>query len=99
MVAYIGSNIASSSDLATAPNIFIEGYPIGLFWGYQTNGIYQSDEEAEGHSYSGTPRKAGDVRFVDQNGDNDINALDKVIIGDPNPDFTYGLNTTFTYKN
>ncbi|MFY9364977.1 MAG: TonB-dependent receptor, partial [Bacteroidales bacterium] len=98
MVAYIGSNIASSSDLATAPNIFIEGYPIGLFWGYQTNGIYQSDEEAEGHSYSGTPRKAGDVRFVDQNGDNDINALDKVIIGDPNPDFTYGLNTTFTYK-
>ncbi len=98
MVAYIGSNIASSSDLATAPNIFIEGHPIGLFWGYETDGIYQSDEEAEGHSYSGTPRKAGDVRFVDQNGDNDINALDKVIIGDPNPNFTYGLNTTLHYK-
>ncbi|MDD4032797.1 MAG: TonB-dependent receptor [Bacteroidales bacterium] len=98
MVAYLGSNIASDADLATAANIFIEGSPIGMFWGYQTDGIYQNEAEASQYAYSGVARQAGDVRFVDQNGDNEINALDKVVIGNPNPDFTYGMNTTFTYK-
>jgi hypothetical protein len=41
----------------------------------------------------------GDVNFVDQNGDGDINEQDKTIIGNPNPDYTFGFGSSFEYKN
>lgn len=78
------------------------GYPVGYFWGYQTAGIFQT--QAEVQDYQGSNGKIqpdavpGDVRFVDLNGDGSINSLDKTMIGDPNPDFTYGGNISASYK-
>lgn len=78
------------------------GFPVGYFWGYKTAGLFQSQTEVE--AYTGANgliqpgAVAGDVRFVDLNGDGSITTADKTMIGDPNPDFTYGGNITASYK-
>ncbi|MFV8324777.1 SusC/RagA family TonB-linked outer membrane protein [Flavobacterium sp. ZS1P14] len=72
------------------------GQPIGYFYGLKTNGIFQNATEvAAGVQPNAMP---GDVKFVDLNGDGKIDANDKTNIGDPNPDFTYGLNMELSYK-
>ncbi|HEY1165230.1 MAG TPA: TonB-dependent receptor [Chitinophaga sp.] len=79
------------------------GYPIGYFYGLKTAGIFQN--EAAIQSYTDAKGKViqpnalpGDVRFVDLNGDGVIDSRDKTMIGNPNPDFTYGLNLNLGYK-
>ncbi len=73
------------------------GHPIGAFFGYQTEGIYQSDVDAgKGATYSGA--KAGSFIYKDVNGDGKIDANDRTWIGNPNPDFTYGVNISAGYK-
>ncbi|MFT4093764.1 MAG: TonB-dependent receptor [Niabella sp.] len=64
-------------------NILREGRPVGQFWGYVEDGY--TDE--------------GQINFRDLNGDGSITEDDKTYIGDPNPDFTYGINSTFSYRN
>lgn len=84
-----------------------EGSALGLFYGYKTDGIYTNSVEATAAGLSWTdfrgfeqPFVAGDVRFVNTDGsDNVINEDDRVVIGDPNPDFTGMVYNTFTYKN
>ncbi|WP_461398368.1 SusC/RagA family TonB-linked outer membrane protein [Flavitalea sp.] len=49
--------------------------------------------------YSSTPLNPGDLYFIDNNGDGVVNEADKDVIGSPYPDFTYGFNLTFAYKN
>lgn len=97
--AYYGTNLSYYASAAFPVNIFIKGKPIGLFWGYKTNGIFQSDAEANGLVYNGNELKAGDIAYIDTNEDGIINTEDRVILGDPNPDFTYGFNTSITYKD
>jgi TonB-linked SusC/RagA family outer membrane protein len=72
------------------------GDPIGAFYGYQVAGIFQSAQDVSGSAQPGAA--AGDLRYVDQNGDGNIDQRDYVRLGNPNPRFTYGLNTTFRYK-
>jgi len=98
MVAYLGSVVANDTDLYQTANIFIQGRPVGLFWGYKTDGIFQDDAEASQYTYSGSTMTAGDVKYVDQDNNYGITATDKVVIGDPNPDFVYGITSVFTYK-
>lgn len=74
------------------------GYPISSFWGYKTDGIYQTQEEVDAGPEKGKA-KPGMTRFVDVNGDGQITEDDKTIIGNPAPDFTYGMSHEFTYKN
>jgi TonB-linked SusC/RagA family outer membrane protein len=83
------------------------GMPVGYFYGYKTNGIYQNQEEIEAftrgkkmyYNKDGSTRiLPGDVRFIDQNGDTLINEKDKVFIGNPWPDFTFGLTVNAEYK-
>lgn len=75
------------------------GQPLFYFWGYQTNGIYQNQAEVDAALGAGqTTVQPGDIRFVDRNGDKVINSEDKTNIGNPYPDFTYGLNLTAAYK-
>lgn len=97
--AYYGTNLSYYASAAFPVNIFIKGKPIGLFWGYKTDGILQSDEQANGLVYNGNALKAGDIAYIDTKKDGIINTEDRVIIGDPNPDFTFGFNTTLTYKD
>lgn len=74
------------------------GNPIGVWRGYEYIGIFQSEQEiANNPSRSGD--KPGYPRYRDVNGDGQITSDDYVIIGDPNPDFTWGLNSTLTYKS
>ncbi|WP_291529484.1 TonB-dependent receptor [Bacteroides sp. UBA939] len=76
------------------------GYPIGYFYGYKTDGIFQNTAEIE--AMNGAVLQAnpvpGDVRFVDYNKDGKVNLDDKTIIGDPNPDFTLGFGLNLEYK-
>ena len=82
-----------------------EGLPIGYFYGYQTNGIFQSMDEVYGHTggESGDTLQPdavpGDFKFVDVNGDGVIDANDRTIIGNPTPDMTAGITVDMQYKN
>jgi len=74
------------------------GETINSFYGYKTDGIWQTTEEI---TASGTkdPVKPGDVKFVDQNGDHVVNTSDRVILGKSIPTLTMGLTNTFEFKN
>ncbi len=74
------------------------GYPIGAFFGLQTDGIFANEAEVAAHAEQ--PGAApGRFRFVDTNGDGVINADDRVIIGDPHPDFVAGLDIGVQFRN
>ena len=81
------------------------GFPIGYFYGYKTNGIYQDQAEINvlnADAPTGTYHsnaKPGDLKFVDVDGDGEITVADKTYIGDPIPDLTMGFNLGFNYKN
>ena len=72
------------------------GDPVGVFYGYQVAGVFQSASEVTTSAQPGA--KAGDLRYVDVNGDGQIDQRDQVMLGNPNPRFNYGINTTFRYK-
>lgn len=73
------------------------GHPIGAFYGYKVLGIYQSDADAaKGPTYKGAA--AGSFIYQNTKPDSIINADDRTFIGNPNPDFTYGLNLNASYK-
>ncbi|UCJ06601.1 TonB-dependent receptor [Chitinophaga pendula] len=77
------------------------GQPISSYFGYVIDGIFQSDDEAAKHAVQfggGANNKAGQFKFRDINGDGKINASDRTIIGNPHPDFTYGINIDLHYK-
>ena len=73
-----------------------QGMALNSFWGYQYEGIYQTDEEALQQLYTydaGTIGvHAGDARYKDVNGDGKLDENDKMVIGNPFPKLTYGLN-------
>jgi len=98
VTAFFGTQISGGTYFKQPANIFIEGEELGLFYGYETDGLITSNDQLP-LSYNGTPLGIGDVYFVDQNGDRDITDADKTIIGNPNPDFVYGFGTSFEYKN
>jgi TonB-dependent starch-binding outer membrane protein SusC len=77
------------------------GFPIGYFFGYKTDGLFQSQEEVDAHPSQialGAKAAPGDIRFVDVNNDKVIDSKDRTNIGDPIPDVTMGLNITFNFK-
>ena len=74
------------------------GQPIGSFFGFVTDGIYQSDEEATAANDYNQPR-AGDIKFKDLNGDGKVDTEDQTYIGNPAPKVLYGLNFNAEYKN
>lgn len=79
------------------------GHPIGYFWGLKTDGLFQNKSEVSNYTNSDgkiiqPTAKPGDVRYIDQNDDGIISELDKVELGNPNPDFTFGLSVSLYYK-
>lgn len=93
-----GSTLRSSSSNIAILNIFIENQPMGLFYGLKSNGIVQSGEDAPGFG-AGAKAQPGDVKYVDINKNGYIDDDDRTIIGNPNPDFTFGFNTSLSWKN
>ncbi|APD05968.1 tonB-dependent receptor SusC [Flavobacteriaceae bacterium UJ101] len=76
---------------------FQEGYAAGYFYGYKTDGIFQSQAEIDEHAIQ-TGAAPGDFRYVDINGDGIINDSDKTEIGNPFPDVIIGWNLGANYK-
>ncbi|HEX6533970.1 MAG TPA: TonB-dependent receptor [Gemmatimonadaceae bacterium] len=78
------------------------GHPMNAFYGFVTNGVFQSQEEVDAYAvqvpgadpYSRT--SPGDIRFVDLNDDGVINDADRTFIGDPNPDFTFSIGNSIS---
>lgn len=75
-----------------------EGYPIGMFYGYVVEGIFQDTSEIAEAPLHNSSTKPGDLRFRDLNNDNEITDRDMTIIGNPHPNFIYGFNATLNYK-
>lgn len=88
------------------------GKPMGVFYGYVTDGLFQTSDEIRNHAtqtggsvpYANRVDRTsgawvGDIKFKDLNDDGVINEDDQTIIGDPNPDLTFGFTTAFTYKD
>lgn len=80
------------------PSRMEAGLPIGYFYGLKTDGVFQNQQEVDAHAIQQNAAP-GDLRFVDINGDGEINSDDRTYIGDPIPDLTAGLNLSFNYKN
>lgn len=74
------------------------GYPIGYFYGYKTAGVFQNWSQVEGTAAKYAGAQPGDLIFVDSNNDGKITEDDRTMIGNPNPDFSMGLNLNFSYK-
>jgi TonB-linked SusC/RagA family outer membrane protein len=92
------ANISSSEQ---TPNQIETGQPIGYFYGLKVAGIYQSYADilaSPPSSINGGGAKPGDLKYADINGDGVIDAKDRTNIGNPTPDFTYGINATLKYK-
>ncbi len=85
--------------LSTGYTISQVGSPLGAFYGYRTAGIVQSDAEGQGlPKQNGQAPKAGDLQFVDVNGDKVIDPKDQTVIGNPNPKAFGGVTNNFSYK-
>ncbi|MEO7047939.1 MAG: TonB-dependent receptor [Ferruginibacter sp.] len=102
-----GANSIYQQVGSTGSNNFntrtIVGQPIGQFYGYQVVGIFQSAQEIQAYqSKTGAviqpQAQAGDFKYMDVNGDGVIDAKDKVVLGNPNPKFLFGINTSVGYK-
>jgi TonB-linked SusC/RagA family outer membrane protein len=103
-ITEIGSPIEGASWAIAGPITRAElGQPIAYFYGYKTDGIFQTQEDVFAYINNQGKRlqpkaKPGDVRFVDVNGDGIISPEDRTKIGNPTPTWTLGLNGSAKYK-
>ena len=74
------------------------GHPLGAFYGYEVVGLYQNQEDID-KSPSQAGARLGNFKYKDINNDGTIDDNDRTYIGNPHPDFTYGLNLAVSYKN
>ncbi|MBB5438355.1 TonB-linked SusC/RagA family outer membrane protein [Pedobacter sp. AK017] len=98
-----------NADILSSGSLLRVGQPVGTFYGYIFEGIFQSDAEAAGspvlkgqeaNSANVASRaKAGDRKYRDINKDGVIDEGDRTIIGSAQPDFTWGFNNTLSFKN
>ena len=76
------------------------GFPIGYFYGYKVEGVYQNQAEIDNSPKNTLANVTpGDLKFVDVDGNGEITPADRTMIGDPTPDVTYGINFNVGYKN
>ena len=74
------------------------GHPLASFFGYVTDGIFQTQEEVESAAFQNSGTAPGDIRFKDLNGDGVIDVNDQTYIGNPTPDFAYGFTGELGWK-
>jgi TonB-linked SusC/RagA family outer membrane protein len=81
-------------------NVVMVGAPINSWFGWEAEGLFQSYDEIESHAQpAGQITRVGDVVFKDQNDDGIINDEDRVVIGDPNPRYMFGLNLNARWRS
>lgn len=85
-----------------APSRMEVGMPIGYFYGYKTDGVFQNQTEVNAHPSQialGANAAPGDIRYADANGDGVIDTKDRTNLGNPIPKATMGFNLQLSYKN
>jgi len=100
-VLYLANPNRNVSSSEQTPNQAETGFPIGYFYGLIADGIYQSYADilaSPVNTINGGGVKPGDLKYRDLNGDGVIDDKDRTNIGNPTPDFTYGINLAFHYK-
>lgn len=105
-VTEIGTdNKSILTDVCNGTVITAVGNPVGLFYGYKTDGVFATAAQAKEANLSYENRsgkkiayEAGDMKFVDQNDDHIISEADRVVIGDPNPDIYGNIYTRLNWK-
>lgn len=75
------------------------GLPLSSYYGFNVLGIFQSQQEADAHATYGSYNAPGKFKIEDVNNDGVITDADRTVIGNPHPDFTYGVNVNVGYKN
>lgn len=80
------------------------GQPVGLYYGYQSDGLFTTEEELRSSPVQGDINEdtgiwVGDIKWKDINDDNVIDDKDKTYIGNPHPDFTFSISNNMNYKN
>ncbi len=107
-VADINGQMTVNYDGSQNVTITRTGEPIGLFYGLEVEGIFRTLDDINGAPIQfGRPFEdalfattwLGDIKFKDQNGDGVIDDNDRTVIGNPHPDFTFGFQNSFKYKN
>lgn len=76
----------------------VAGQPIGMFYGFEVAGVFQTSREVQSSAQSRSAM-VGDLKFKDQNNDGSIDDQDKVYMGNPNPKHLFGLNLAFNYDD
>jgi len=94
------SNSAANTKFGNVALIKV-GDPLGEFWGYKTDGIFQTQDEINKTpaKLEGTKTLPGFQKFVDVNGDGILNDNDKIVLGNPQPKWFGGMTNNFSYKN
>ena len=75
----------------------MEGQPMGVYYGYVADGLFRTEEEVYNHADQ-SGKGLGRIKYRDLDGNGVIDENDRCVIGDPNPDFSIGLNLSFKYK-
>lgn len=95
-----GEPILGGFGLSDGPLTKTEpGRPVGSFFLYEMEGIFQNQAEIDGHAFQTKDTRPGDVKFADLNGDNLIDDKDRRHTGSPFPDYIFGLNGSLAWKN
>ncbi len=89
-----GGRIANNSYQITEV-----GQPISSFYMLHAIGVFKNSAEIHGAALQNPKTQAGDLKFEDVNGDGEITSDDRKIVGNPWPDYTWGLSNSFSYKN
>ena len=80
-------------------SVIKEGYPLYSYYALRNNGLFQSDDEAASSPHlEGIVPRAGDIRYVDKNGDKVINDDDRFVVGNDFPRYTFGLSYNLQWK-
>ena len=85
---FIGKEVSGISDLGVSA--YINGLAPGVFYGYLTQGVITEDHVLLAPPFDGVRLRVGDPKYIDVNKDGSVDANDKVVIGNPNPDFIFG---------
>lgn len=97
--AFFGTSNASGSHLGPEGSYVAVGRPLGGWLGYEYVGIWKNADEIKNNPSIAGIDKPGYPRYRDVNGDGKIDIGDRTYLGDPNPDFIWGFNSSFTYKD
>lgn len=95
---FTGATLSSTTVCRDYVNIFISGQSMALFYAMPTDGLVKAGEKGVPlETAADEERPEGSVNYIDTNKDGVISALDRCVVGDPNPDFTYGFSTSFRW--